>query len=120
MQIDFLFRLPKIPFIGDMDGLLILAKSAAEFERRLDRVELKPDTRYYLVDSTGEEWLFSVNERYVMPTIKRRWSKKKIVQMYNDSKNCQSIGVNYSERSLSSKRFETVFADIADLIERSQ
>lgn len=120
MKVDFAFRLPKFPIIGDIDGWLILAKSAAEFEQRLDRVELKPEGRYYLVDSIGNEWVFSSGEQYVMPTLKRKWSKKKIVQMYNESKNCQSIGVSYSERSLSIKHFATVFTDIVELVERSQ
>lgn len=118
MQIDFLFRLPQFPIIGNFDNWLILANSVAEFEHRLDPVELKPDTHYYLVDSIGNEWVFSSDKQYVMPTLKRKWSKKKIVQMYNDSQNCQSIGVKYSERSLSIKHFATVFADIVDLVER--
>lgn len=120
MQVDFAFRLPEFPIIGDMDGWLILAKSPAEFERWLDRVELKPGSRYYLIDSVGNEWLFTVDIQYVMPTIKRKWSKKKIVQMYNDSKNSEQIGVKYSERSLSIKHFATIFADIVELVERSQ
>lgn len=120
MEVTFAFRLPEFPIMGDIDGWLILAKSAAEFARRLDQVELKPEGRYYLVDSIGNEWVFSTDGQYVMPTLKRKWSKKKIVQMYNDSKNSEQIGVKYSERSLSIKHFATIFADIVELVERSQ
>lgn len=120
MRIDFLFRLPEFPLICDVDGFLITATSAEMFESRLDQVELKPGSHYYAIDSIANEWEFYADKLYIVPTGKRKWSKKKIVQMYNGSKNRRSLGIEYSERSLSSKRFEQVFADIVELIERLQ
>jgi len=118
-MIDFLYRIPKFPIICSIDDILIMARSAAEFQRRIAKVDLASDTHYKIVDSTGEDWDFNASKLYVIPTLRRKWSKKKIIQTYNTSKNCQSAGP-YSEKSLSSKRFEVIFSDIVDLIEQTQ
>jgi len=120
MKIDYLYRLPKFPIIGVIDDWLVTAPSAAVFERRLGKVTLAPDARYNIIDSTGELWDFYSSKNYIVPTMRRKWSKKKIVQTYNQSSNCTQVGEAYSEKSLSAKRFELVFADILALVERSQ
>lgn len=120
MIIDYLFRKPKFPIICAFDDFLIMAKTEAEFQRRVDKVKLTSDTHYNMVDATGEDWQFSSGKMYIMPTKRRKWSKKKIIQTYNQSRNCVQTGITYSEKSLSSKRFEVVFEDIVELIERSQ
>ncbi|MBN1221462.1 MAG: hypothetical protein JXM69_21255 [Anaerolineae bacterium] len=120
MKIDYLFRKPKFPVICSIGDILITAKSEAEFQRRIDKVNLTPDMSYNIVDSTGEGWEFYTNKLYIIPALRRKWSKKRLIQTYNDSQNCQSAGITYSEKSLSSKRFEKVFADIVALVEQSQ
>ncbi len=119
MMIDYLYRKPKFPIICSIDGVLIMAKSEVEFQRRINKVDLTPDTHYNIVDSIGADWEFYTRQMYITPTMRRKWSKKRIIKTYNSSKNCQSTGP-YSEKSLSSKRFEIVFSDIVELIEQSQ
>jgi hypothetical protein len=123
MTIDYMFRKPKFPvigIIGDIEGQIITARSTTEFERRLGKVEIEPDVRYSIIDSTGAEWLFFPNKMFMMPWPGKKWSKKKIIRTYNQSTHCAQLGNPYSEKSLSSKRFEVVFADIVGLIEQSQ
>jgi hypothetical protein len=91
-MIDYLFRMPKFPLICNIDGLLIAANSAAMFQRRIDKVTLLPDKRYNAVDATGARWIYYPDKMYVAPSLERKWSKKKIIRMYNESKNCQSTG----------------------------
>jgi hypothetical protein len=119
MTIDYLYRLPEFPIICSIGDILITARSDAEFQHRLNSVTLSPDIRYNAIDASGATWELNPNQMYIVPTLRRKWSKKKIIQTYNGSKNCQSAGP-YSERSLSSKRFEIVFSDIVQLIEQSQ
>lgn len=118
-MIDYLFRKPKFPVICCIDDLLIMAKSDVEFQHRVDKVGLTPDTCYSMVDSTGASWEFYTSQMYITPTMRRKWPKKRIIQAYNDSQNCQSADP-YSEKSLSSKRFDIVSSDIVELIEQSQ
>jgi hypothetical protein len=119
MMIDYLFRKPKFTVICCLNDFLITAKSEAVFQRRIDQVELTPEARYSLVDSTGADWQFNASEMYVFPTAKRKWSKAKIIRAYNESQNCRTTGLTYAEKSLSSKRFEEIFSDVVELIERS-
>lgn len=98
MMIEFLFRVPEFPIIGIIDDLLIAAGSEAVFQSRIDQVELKPGGRYHVIDSVGAEWEFAVDKRYVMPTLRRKWSKKRIIQSYNQSHNCRKVGITYSEK----------------------
>ena len=118
--IDFLFRKPKFPVIAVIDDWLVTAPSEVLFQRRVAEIRLNPATKYSIVDSTGEDWEFFPDKMYVVPSLRRKWSKKKIIQTYNQSRNCAQTGITYSEKSLSSKRFETVFTDIVELIERTQ
>jgi hypothetical protein len=120
MTIDYLFRLPKFPIICVIDDWLVTASSEVIFERRIANVALTPNTSYNIVDSTGEDWEFYSGQMYIVPMTRRKWSKKRIIQTYNQSRNCVQTGVTYSEKSLSSKRFEVVFGDIVALIEQSQ
>ncbi len=120
MTIVYLFRKPKFPIICSVDDFFITAKSEAEFQRKIAKVELTPDARYNMVDSTGEGWEFYTNKMYVIPAVRRKWSKKRIIQAYNDSKNCRSVGITYSDKSLSSKPFGKIHSDIIELIEQSQ
>ncbi len=119
MTIRYMFRKPKFPIICILDDMLITAKSDAELQSRLNSVTLMPDTRYNTIDSSGATWELSTNQMYIAPTLRRKWSKKKIIQTYNGSRNCKNTRP-YSEKSLSSKRFEVIFSDIVELIEQSQ
>jgi hypothetical protein len=92
MTIDYLFRLPKFPIICVIDDWLVTASSEVIFERRIANVALTPNTSYHLIDSTGEDWQFNSGEMYIMPTKRRKWSKKRT---YNQSRNCTQTGISY-------------------------
>ena len=119
-MIDYLFRKPKFPIICIINDVLVTAKTEVGFQRRINQIDLAPDAHYNLVDSTGEGWEFYTNQMYITPALRRKWSKKRLIQVYNDSQNCQRIGLTYSEKSLSGKRFDKIFAGIVDLVEQSQ
>jgi hypothetical protein len=120
MIIDYLHRAPEFPIICVLDDWLVTARSAETFQRQINESSLTLAANYSMVDATGEDWVFHSDEMYVMPSMRRKWSKKKIIQTYNQSRNCARNGVTYSQKSLSNKRFETVFADIVELIEQTR
>jgi hypothetical protein len=49
-------------------------------------------------------------------TAKKKWLKKEIISLYNNRENPNSGGNQYSEKSLSAKRFDKIFTDIVDLL----
>lgn len=116
----YIFRKPKYPVICDIDGFVVAAKSEKSFLKRLSEVNKDPEKTYNLVDSTAEGWIFMPKHMSVSPlTFKKQWSKKEIIAIYNGRKNSSSDGVRYSEKSLSSKRFERIFGEIVDLLLKS-
>jgi len=116
-MLNYLFRKPKYPVICNIDGYVIAAKSEKSLVKYLSEVELDLKRTYNLVDSTAEDWVFSPEHMFVSPlTFKKKWSKKDVISIFNNRINSSSEEVQYSEKSLSSKRFEKVFGDIVDLL----
>ncbi|MCB0154163.1 MAG: hypothetical protein KDF65_05145, partial [Anaerolineae bacterium] len=87
-MIDYLYRTPKFPLICVIDDWLVAASSEVVFEQRIGNATLTSDTKYSIADSVGEDWEFYSDKSYVVPTLRRKWSKKKIIQTYNQSRNC--------------------------------
>ena len=119
-MIDYLYRKPKFPIICIIDNWLISASSQLIFQHRVAKVTLSPATNYSIIDSIGNDWQLYADEMYIAPTLRRKWSKKKIIQIYNQSRNYGKTDISYSEKLLSSKRFEVIFTDIVKFIEQSQ
>ena len=119
-MIYFLFRVPKFPIICDIDGYLVSAKNEETFQIRMAKVNLRNIESYYAVDSTGENWRIDATNMFISPTMSRKTSKKQIIASYNSSKNCKTSDDEYLGKPLSSKRFEKIFGDIIELLEKSQ
>ncbi|MCI5121855.1 MAG: hypothetical protein D3908_11820 [Candidatus Electrothrix sp. AUS4] len=68
------------------------------------------------IDFSAEEFWYSPKHNFISPGFTRkRWSKKKIIELYND---CDLVGDEdkYSTKSLSSKRRERIMSDICNLL----
>jgi hypothetical protein len=116
-MLNYLFRIPKYPVICDIDGYVVAAKSEKSFVKYLSEASLDPEKTYNLIDSTAEGWVFVPKHMFVSPlTFKKHWTKKEIISIFNDRKNSSSEEVQYSGKSLSSKRFDRIFEEIVDLL----
>ena len=119
-MLTYIFRKPKFPIICDFDGIVVAAKSEVSFTRQLDKLEIDIEKQYSLISVTGEGWMFLPQHLAVSPlSAKKKWFKKEIIALYNGRKNPGSDRSQYSERSLSAKRFEKNFKDIAELLLKS-
>jgi hypothetical protein len=80
-------------------------------------IDLPPGEFLPLVDSTGEGWIFDTDHMIISPfSSKKVWTKKEVIDMFNKSYTAKHIGKEYSSRSLSSKRFNRIMAEIVALI----
>ena len=119
-MLNYIFRKPKFPIICDFDGILVAAKSEISFTRQLDKLEIDIEKSYPLISISGEGWMFLPQHLAVSPlSTKKKWFKKDIIALYNDRKNPGSDGKQYSDKSLSAKRFEKIFKDIVELLLKS-
>lgn len=116
-MLNYLFRKPKYPVICDIDGYVIAAKNEKSFLKSLSEVNEDSEKTYNLLDSTAEGWAFMPKHMLVSPlTFKKQWTKKELISIFNSRKNLSSEAAQYSEKSLSSKRFERIFADNVELL----
>lgn len=119
MKISFMFRRPKFPVILNLDGVVIGARSPRSLEKALLKAGLDPAKVYEMVDSTGEGWCLYTEQMIISPlTVKNRWFKKEVIGLYNNRKNAPEQDVKYSEKSISSKRFDRIVNQIVDLLEK--
>ncbi len=70
-----------------------------------------------VVDAAAEGWVLVTDVMVLSPlTHKKRWTKKEVIDLFNESKTAKQAGLEYPIRSLSSKRFDRIVGDIVELI----
>ena len=112
-----LIRKPVFPVICDLSGHLIGAGSEVQLEQLVMNWNGKADEICTLIDSTGEDWYFSPEYMALSPLSGRsKWTKKEIIELFNNSDTARKAGVSYSTRSLSAKRLDRIIGEIADMI----
>lgn len=119
LPVQFFLRKPKYPVIVDIDGVVVCGKSAITLAKRISKVINLKEKTYNAVDSTGEGWSFYTDKWLFSPLCaKKKWTKLEIIRLYNNRKNKISNIELYSEKSLSSKRFDKVFSDVFGLMNK--
>lgn len=71
-----------------------------------------------MVDSTGSEfWYFP--EQYILSPgfVTKKWTKKKLIETFNNSSNAKELNKEYSMKSLSSKKLQEVIGDICRILD---
>ena len=115
LEFGVLFRRQRFPVVGYAVGRLFsagnlnaLASIVVYFDRSSDQDIVT------LLDSTGEEFWYSREQRVLSPGfLGKRWTKMQIIDLYNSH-----VGSDrrYSVRSLSNKRLSEIVSEISALI----
>jgi hypothetical protein len=114
-MITYVFRKPVYPVIYEFNGHLIGGRTEKEFVKNLHNIKSKKP--HDLIDATGEVWLLSTDPLVMSPiSFKKRFTKKKLIETYNNSNNCKENKTPYSEKSLSNKKYNKILEDILKLI----
>ena len=117
-KLAYLLRMPRFPVLGEIDGLVIAARSGAQLQKLIAGLDLSGRGSLDFVDSTAEGWSLRPELMVVSPfTAHRRWTKRQVIEMFNRSRTAQQLGVAYSEKSLGSKRFDRILNEIVDLVD---
>jgi hypothetical protein len=116
-MITYIFRKPIFPVIAYFNGTLIGGKTGAQFENNLKKYNIHIEKPHDVIDATGEVWLLSIEPLAMSPlSFKSRFTKIKLIQIYNISNNCKENRMPYSEKSISNKKFIKILKDILELI----
>ena len=119
-QIEFkiILRKPKFPvFVVSADRLFsaFITKQLAEkcmLSRPLENKEY-----VQVVDSTGSEFWYSPEHYALTPGFAfKKWTKKQIIETFNNSENAKTLSQEYSTKSLSSKRLDKIIYDICEIL----
>ena len=116
-ELTCLFRSPQFPVIIEIEGVLVAAKSLRPLYERLSRLDIVERKAYISIDRTGEAWTFILMDGMgvLTPiTFRKQPTKLELIRWFNNRKNKPANEVEYSEKSLSSKRLDFIVGEIAD------
>ncbi|TWU02708.1 hypothetical protein [Stieleria varia] len=113
----YFLRSPEYPFIVDVDGILIAARSGKPLCGKLLRVDLVDGQSYEAIDKTGAPWsLIMVKRTAVLSpfNLRNQPTKLELIRWFNGRENKPADEVDYSEKSLSSKSRDRILSEIVD------
>ncbi len=114
-----MFRKPVFPVILEVNGIIIGAKTSKQLEDDLSEIRLPAGGHLPFIDSSGEGWSFTVDHMTISPiTFKKKWTKKEVIALFNNSETAKMKNKEYSTKSISAKRFDRIVSELVDLIRR--
>jgi len=118
VEFRIIFRRPEYPVLIVSPEKLYSAfdlKQLAETCVSLNLVE--SENRLSVIDSTGSEFWYLPKEYTLSPGfVTKKWSKKRLIEIFNNSSNARESNQEYSMRSLSSKKLEKIIVDICMIL----
>ncbi|MFO7727071.1 MAG: hypothetical protein R6X11_01965 [Desulfonatronovibrio sp.] len=116
-EVKYLFRKPKFPVICDVHGELVAAKTHSQFSKLIGKLKLPQGEQLPLLDARAENWVFVVDHLTISPlAVKKKWTKKEVIALFNNSKTAKENELEYSMNLLSAKRYEKILYDIVNMI----
>ena len=119
-QIEFniILRKPKYPVIVLSDNRLYSAFNIKQLAKScISSVPIENNSYIQVIDSTGSEFWYSPENYVLSPGFSfKKWTKKRIIEAFNNSANAKDPLQEYSMKSLSSKRLEKIIRDICEML----
>lgn len=117
-MIQCFLRMPQFPMVCDVGSALVGALSLKEVSTHIATLDLPADASFPVVTASGKGWSFYTQHRVLAPFARKsRWTKREVIAMFNASAAARKLGGQYSEHSLSAKRFDRILTEIVKLIQ---
>jgi hypothetical protein len=115
-MVQYQFRKPKFPLLLASDTIVIGAKSDSEVKKWIKKLTFQEKSSYQVIDATAEGWSYYPEHDVITPlSIDKRWTKKKIIDFYNDSIKNEDSKEEYVAKSLGNKKLTAIIEEIAQL-----
>ena len=113
-----LLRGPKYPAIViDADDILPVYNLKELGTACYFSIPAKGSAIVSVVDVTGEEFMYMPDKTALMPGISRKkWTKKRIIDLFNNCETAKEGNMRYPSKSLSNKRLDVIISEICDLL----
>jgi len=119
-QINFriLLRSPKYPVIVISDEGLFSAYNIKKLSTLCVLSEsFDENDEIKVIDSSGQEFIYFPEHTTLMPGIlNKRWTKKQIIELYNNRGNAKDSSIKYPLKSLSNKKLTRIIGEICELL----
>ena len=119
-QIEFtiILRKPKYPVIVVSADRLYSAFNTRQLALScMSSIPIENKSYIEVIDSTGSEFWYSAEKYVLSPGFSfQKWTKRRIVEAFNNSTNAKDTLQEYSMKSLSSKRLEKIILDICEIL----
>jgi hypothetical protein len=121
-KFKILFRGPVYPAIIVSDKRLYSAFDIEELAIGcMSSNPVKGSSTIAVIDSTGEEFWFTPEHNAIsFGFSSQKWTKKKIIELFNKSSNAKETKLEYPLKSLSSKRLSKIITDICEVLRSQQ
>lgn len=118
IEFNIVFRQPKYPVLVVSDKKLFSAFNIKQLARScMSSTPIENKNYIQVIDSTGEEFWYSPDQYVLSPGFAfKRWTKKRIVETFNNSTNALELMQEYPLKSLSNKRLDKIVRDICELL----
>ena len=78
---------------------------------------MEGETIIQAIDSTGVEFWYTPQQQVISPGfVSKKWTKKKIIELFNESSNAKKAKLEYPLKSLSSKRLAKIITNICEAL----
>ncbi|MBU8911667.1 MAG: hypothetical protein KOO65_10410 [Desulfobacterales bacterium] len=117
-EFKILFRGPIYPAIIISDKRLYSAFDIEELAIVcMSSNPVKGSSTIKVIDSTGEKFWFTPEHNAMsFGFLSPKWTKKKIIGLFNKSSNAKKAKLEYPLKSLSNKRLEKIITDICEAL----
>lgn len=115
-MVQYQFRKPKFPLLLASDTIVVGAQGNSDVKKWIKKLTFEEKSSYQVIDATAEGWSYYPEYKVITPlSIDKRWTKKKIIDFYNDSIKNEKNKEEYFAKSLSSKKLGAIIEEIAHL-----
>lgn len=118
-KIEFLvmFRSPKYPVLLLASGKTYSAFNLEQLAEICVSIKLNDNTKVQVIDSKGSEFWYMPEKFILSPGfVFKKWSKKQLIETFNNSLNIRESQQEYSMKSLSSKKVERIIGDLCRIL----
>ena len=75
------------------------------------------DFELIVIDSSGAEFKYFAEHTALMPGIlNKKWTKKQIIELYNNSVEAEESNIEYPMKSISNKKVSRIIGEICELL----
>lgn len=119
INFNIFMRKPRYPVIIVSKNKLYSAFNTEQLAKScVSSMPIDNRTIVQVIDCSGEEFWYSPEQNVLGPGFApKKWTKKQLIEIFNNSSNAKIADHEYSTKSLSGKKLDKIINDICELLQ---